>query len=309
MENLTHMAVFAEVVRNRSFSAAARQLGVSKSTVSKSVRQLEERLGAQLLNRTTRQLSLTEIGDAFYERCQKVVDEAQAAERAVTDLTDGARGTLRLNATMSFGMTHVAPAVADFLVDHPDISIDMTMTDEFVDLVREGYDLAIRIGNLPNSTLIARKLAACDFVLCAAPSYIADFGRPAQPRDLADHTCLRYAYHATGDVWKFNGPDGECAVRVNGPLRVNNGEALRAAAVAGLGVIFVPLFLVADDIDAGRLAPLLDGYGWTTNVFAVYPHSRHVSPKIRRFVDFIADRFRDTSELTANPRVDLVAVS
>jgi DNA-binding transcriptional LysR family regulator len=292
MENLTGMAIFARVVEAEGFSAAARQLGLSKSAVSKQVARLEDRLGARLLNRTTRRLSLTEVGAAFYERCARILAEAEAAERAVTRLQAEPRGTLRVNAPMSFGVRHVAPAIPAFVARYPDVSVDISLTDRLVDLVDEGYDLAIRIANLPDSSLVARRLAPARFVVCASPDYLARHGAPAQPRDLARHNCLTYSYAAVGDEWRLRGPDGEVRVRVTGTVRANNGDVLRAAALGGLGIVVMPTFLVGDALRSGALASVLPDYRVReTAIHAVYPHGRHLSAKVRAFVDFLVERF------------------
>lgn len=291
MEHLTGMAIFAKVVESRSFSKAARDLGVSKSTVSKAVARLEERFGARLLNRTTRQLSLTEVGRTFYERCSRVIAEWKAAEHSVTELSTEPRGTLRVNASLSFGFRHIAPLIPEFLEQNPEISLDIEMTDQFVDLVDGGYDLAVRIGRLSDSSMIARKLAPCRFAVCATPSYFKRHGVPSVPHELAGHRCLRYAHLATQDEWWFDGPNGRDTVHIDGPFRTNNGDALRAAALKGLGILYTPTFIVGDDLREGRLVTALDGYAWETGVYAVYPHNRHVSAKVRAFVDFLADRY------------------
>ena len=291
MENLTSMAIFAKVVDENSFSAAAIRLGLAKSTVSKSVSRLERRLGAQLLNRTTRRLSLTEAGVGFYEACARIVSEAESAEAEIGLLSAAPRGMLKVNASMVFGTRHIAPAIAEFTGDHPEIHLDLTLTDQYVDLIEGGYDLAIRIGSMADSSLIARKLAPCRFVLCAAPGYLADHGRPSRLDGLAGHVCLRYSYQSTQDSWRLAGPDGERTVRVAGPFRANNGDALKTAAVSGLGIMYAPTFLVAEDVRAGRLEIVLEQYDWKSGVYAIYPETRLLSAKARAFVEFLADRF------------------
>ncbi|MDH3231391.1 MAG: LysR family transcriptional regulator, partial [Alphaproteobacteria bacterium] len=253
MDNFTGMAVFARVVEANSFTEAARRLGMSKAAVSKQVSKLEERLGARLLNRTTRRLSLTEVGAAFYERCARIVAEAEEAELAVTRLNATPRGTLRIDAPVNFGMQYLAPLLPPFMLQHPDLRVDMSFNDRFVDLVEEGCDLAVRIGQLPDSSLVARKLAETRSVICAAPSYWDRHGRPGDPSDLANHDCFAYSYLATGSEWRLQGPGGEVAVRVSGSLAANNGDVLRQAAVAGLGVVAMPVFIVCDDLRKGRL--------------------------------------------------------
>jgi DNA-binding transcriptional LysR family regulator len=292
LDSLSGMAVFAKVVEARSFTAAAAELGMSKSAVSKQISRLEDRLGARLLNRTTRRLSLTETGAAFYDRCARVVAEAQEAELAVTNLQSEPRGTLRVNAPMSFGHLHIAPAIPDFLTRYPEVRVDMTMNDRFVDLIDEGFDIAIRIARLTDSSLIARRLAPDRRVLCGAPAYFAKHGEPRTPDDLAAHNCLSYAYVSDADQWQFIDGEGTRAVSVRGNLRANNGDAIRQALLAGLGVAVLPAFIVGPDVQAGRLKEVLSDYlPNRASVYAVYPHSRHLSAKVRVFVDFLADRF------------------
>lgn len=286
------MAAFVQVVEGRSFSTAARALGVTRSAVSRQVAGLEDRLGARLLNRTTRRLSVTEAGAVYYESCARILAEARAAERAVMDLDAAPRGLLRINAPMSFGVGHLGPALASFACAHPALTVELTLDDRVVDLVGEGYDMAIRIADLPPSTLVARRLAANRRVLCAAPAYLARAGTPERPEDLARHACLGYSYLATGNDWRFRGPDGPVTVRIDPVLSANNGDVLRQMAVAGLGIMLAPTFIAGDDLRSGALMPLLGE--WTeadTGIFAVYPHSRHLSPKVRAFVDFLAARF------------------
>lgn len=292
-EFLPAMAVFVNVVESGSFTGAARTLNLSKSAVSKTVSRLEESLGARLLNRTTRKLSLTEAGRAYYEGCRRMLNEAETASQAVHRLNDVPRGTLRVNLPMSFGTLQVAPLLPAFLQRYPEIDLDAAFDDRPVDLVEEGYDLAIRIGILSDSSLIARRLAPNRRILCAAPSYIEEQGAPQSPEALAAHFCLLYSYQASGDHWRLLGPDGERQVQVSGRLRLNNGEAICAAAVAGLGIAYLPTFIAGSDLRAGRLVPVLpdwmdDGLG---AVHAVYPASRHLSPKVRVFIDYLTEHF------------------
>lgn len=292
MNDLEGMAVFAEVVEARSFTGAAARLGMSKAAVSKKISRLEDRLGARLLNRTTRRLSLTEIGAAFYERCARIVAEAEEAELAVTHLHATPRGTLRVDAPHSFGVQYLAPLLPEFMAQYPDLSVDITFNDRFVDLVDEGFDLAIRIAHLPDSSLIARKLADSRRVVCASPDYWTRHGRPSAPTDLAAHNCLGYSYLATRNEWRFTGPDGLFTVRVSGTLASNSGDVLRQAAAGGLGVVFTPVFMACDDLRAGRLEPVLTEFeDAPQGIYAVYPHSRLLSAKVRAFVDYLVDAF------------------
>lgn len=293
-DELDSMALFARVVEAGGFSPAARELGQSKSSVSKRVARLEDRLGVRLLNRTTRRLSLTEAGEAFYAGCRRMLSEAEAAEEAVTYLAAAPRGTLRINAPMSFGQWHLAPALADFLRRCPELSVELVLDDREVNLVQEGFDVGIRIRELADSSLIARRLTLSRRVLCAAPAYLEARGRPERPEDLTRHDCLLYSYLSDPAVWTFRGRQGRRRVRVSSRLKANNGEALREAAGAGYGIAFLPTFIVGDAIRAGRLACLLAE--WTGNtgvpIHVIYPAGRNLSPKVRVFVDFLAERFR-----------------
>ncbi len=295
MDRLDAMAAFARVVEAESFSAAARALGLSKSAVSKQVSRLEARLGLRLLNRTTRRLSLTEAGAAFYQGCQRVVAEAEAAEQAVTHLASAPRGRLRVNAPMSFGVRHVSPALPEFLGRYPELAVDLTLNDRLVDLVEEGFDVGVRIAPLVDSSLVARRLAPSRSVLSAAPAYLDVRGAPRDLDELEDHACLIYSYQATGEAWRLTGPGGARRLKVSGPLRVNNGDAILAAALGGLGVALLPCFICGEDLRAGRLVRVLPDWGLASDgaVSAVYPAARHLSPKVRVFVDFLAERFGD----------------
>ncbi|UEM18909.1 LysR family transcriptional regulator [Skermanella mucosa] len=292
MDRLDDMCVFIRVVDARSFTLAAERLGLSKSAVSRRMADLENRLGARLLNRTTRSLSLTEVGRAFYDRCARIVADVEEAERAVADLHAQPRGTLRINAPMSFGMMHIAPAIAEFLRRHPGLEIDMDLNDRYIDLIEEGYDVAVRIGRLRDSSLVARRLAPNRRVVVGSPAYFKAHGRPVDPDDLAGHNCLIYTNAPLADQWQFR-IDGEVrSVKVSGTLRVNNGEVLREAAVGGHGIAILPTFIIGEQIASGRLdVVLMDFVAGDSAVHAVYPHGRHLSPKVRVFVDFLAGRF------------------
>jgi DNA-binding transcriptional LysR family regulator len=289
---LDDLALFAQVVEAGSFSAAARHLGLSKSAVSKRLGRLEERLGVRLLHRTTRRLSLSEAGRTLYEHAHQAVAAAQAGEEAVARLQERPRGVLTVNAPVSFGSLHLAPVISRFLAAYPEVSVDMTVDDRVLDLVESGFDVAVRIAELPESSLIARRLAPARHVVCAAPSYLERWGEPRTPADLAQHNCLTYAYSRHGPEWPFDGPGGPESVRVGGNLQVNHGDGLRTAAVAGLGVALLPTFIVGDDLRAGRLRPLLPGHRTRElSIYAVYPERRHLPAKVRAFVDFLVATF------------------
>ena len=297
MDRMTGLSVFAKVVEGSSFAAAARHFGLSPAMVSKHILALEERLGARLLNRTTRRVSPTEIGRVFYERATRILADIDDAEQEAGALQATPRGLLRVSGPLSFGTRQLGPAIADFLAACPAVEIDVTLSDRVADLVEEGFDLAIRIGRLADSSLIARRIAPCLVVACAAPAYLKKQGAPRVPADLAAHNCLGYSYAALRNEWRFTGPDGVQSVRVAGRLNANNGDILRHAALGGEGIVLQPSFLVADDLAAGRLVPILPGYAPDElAIHAVYPHSRHLSVKVRSFVDFLVARFGQQPE-------------
>ncbi|MDJ0948987.1 MAG: LysR family transcriptional regulator [Alphaproteobacteria bacterium] len=292
MDLFQSMRVFSRVAEVESFSGAARDLAMSKAAASKHVRALEDRLGVRLLNRTTRRLSLTEEGRLYYEWCRRIQADLSEADSSVARQHGEPRGTLRVNAPMSFGIRHLSSAVPDFLARYADLAVDLTLNDRYVDLVDEGYDMAIRIGSLEDSSLVARKLAVARRVLCAAPAYLERHGRPQEAQDLARHNCLSYSYARTNPgVWRLRGPEGEVSVQVRGNLDANNGDVIRAATLAGSGIAWQPSFIVGDDIRAGRLEHVLPRYGDEIGIHAVYPQTRYLSAKVRAFVDYLAGRF------------------
>jgi DNA-binding transcriptional LysR family regulator len=293
LDNLTDIAVFVRVVERGSFTLAADDLELSRAAVSKYVSRLEERLGARLMQRTTRRLSLTEAGAALFEASRGAIERIEEAESAIARFQSEPRGRLHVSAPMSFGILHLGPVLAEFGGAYPHITLDMAFDDRYVNLVEEGFDVAIRIGRLADSSLVARKLAATRLVLCAAPSYLAEHGEPESPEDLAAHNCLLYSYLASANVWRLTAPDGrEIPVAVSGNLRCNNGIVEAEAAVAGMGILLTPTFYVGPLIRAGRLRQILTAYrGPEIGIHAVYPQRTHVPPKVRVFVDFLAKRF------------------
>lgn len=296
MDRFSSMEIFARVAELKGFSAAARRLGQSKSSVSKRVSALENHLGVRLLNRTTRRLSLTEAGIAYYDWCLKIAGDMEAAEESVTNLHAKPRGNLKFNAPMSFGRLHLAPAIPGFLERYPHVTVEMTMDDRIIDLVEDGYDLALRIGRLADSSLVARRIAVSQMVICASPDYLDKHGTPTTPADLAHHNCLIYSYSRVGSRWRFKGPDGNYTVRVSGNFRANSSDALHIAALAGLGIHFGPMFIAGDDLRSGRLVRVLESYRMTDlPIQAVYPHQRHVTAKLRVFIDYLIERFADPS--------------
>lgn len=295
MIDLSGISVFVSVVETGSFTAAAGKLGQSKSAISKQVTKLEQRLGAQLLARTTRRLSLTEVGQAFYERCRRIIDEAEEAELAVSNLQQVPRGQLRLSAPFSFGVAYLTCALPDFMAQVPDLKVDIDFNDRRVDIVDEGFDMAIRIGQLPDSSLIARKISSSRILTVAAPAYWKANGVPQHPEDIASHNCLTYAYMATPNSWHFHDPDQpgqEMSVRVRGTLSSNNGNALTEAAAAGLGVVHTPGFICGQHLRSGALVEVLQDYEpEPVGIYAIYPPNRHLSAKVRSFIDFLSARF------------------
>jgi len=294
VESLAGMEVFARVVREGSFSAAARSMNQTPSAVSKQIGRLEDRLGARLFNRTTRRLSLTEVGAAFHERAERILTEIEEAEQAVSHLSMAPRGTLRLDVPTGFGRLYVAPLLREYIDRNPEVRVDVTLNDRYVNITEESIDLVIRIGELSDSSLIARRLAANRRLVCAAPVYIARYGQPAQPAELVNHNCLVYTYRAQRNDWPFlsqgQDPAKPQIVRVTGNLETNNAEALLATALAGLGIALLPLWLIGPDLEAGRLVHILPEYhGPDSAIYAVYPPGRHLSPKVRSFVDFLAE--------------------
>jgi DNA-binding transcriptional LysR family regulator len=287
--NAAAMMVFAEVVASGSFTRAARRLGLSKASVSREVARLERRLGAQLLRRTTRSMSLTEIGEVFYAGCQRVVEEAAQAERSVGELQAEPRGEIRLAASVTFGQLQIAPRLPAFLARHPHVRVRMDLTDRMVDLVGEKFDLALRItGRLGDATLTQRRLCPIRFVVCAAPAYLERHPPIRTPAQLEKHNCLGVGTSPWGLVLS-RGRTRRPAFRIGGDLVIDNGDALRRVALLGHGIVCLPTYLVGDDLRAGRLVRILpETLGLEASAFAVYPQSRHLTPKVRALIDYLA---------------------
>jgi len=294
MDNLTGMMVFAQVVQSGSFSKAADNLGMSKSSVSKKVTFLEDRLGVRLLNRTTRKLSLTEVGQVFYERCERIMSEAEEAELAITRLQDEPRGHLKLSASVSFGVRHLGKPLAAFMEKYSDLTVDVQLNDRFVDIVDEGFDMAIRIGRLPDSSLIAKKIGSTRMFACAAPEYWEKNGKPSHPRDLEHHNCMIYTLARDAVAWPYQ-ENGELqSIKLDGSIKANNGDIIRDLAVAGAGVTVAPAFILGQDVATGRLETALEEFEREPiNIYAVYPHNRHLSAKVRLLVDFLKAWFSE----------------
>ncbi len=294
MDQLRQIEAFVAVVNNGSFVKAAERLDTSKAVVSRLVLELEAQLGTRLLNRTTRRLSLTDSGTDYFERGRQILDDLAEANAAASASTASPVGRLKINAPLSFGNLHLAPLWGEFLKLHPQVELDITLTDRIVDLVDEGFDLAVRIGRLQTTTLVARKLASDRVLLCASPTYLR--GSPAIERieDLAAHSVMAYSWWSGGDVWSFEAPQGgQVSVTTRPRLRANSGDTCRASALADQGIIYQPAFLVGDDVKAGRLVEILPQYrGPVLDIQAVYPSRRHLSSKVRAMVDFLVDAFK-----------------
>lgn len=294
-DRLEEMATFVRVVEAGSLTGAARRLEVAKSAVSRRLSELEARLGVQLLRRTTRTLHVTDAGHAFYQRCVRILADVDEAELAVSDVHGRLAGQLRVAAPLSFGIAHLQPAVEAFLAEHPDVRFDLDLDDRQVDLMAENFDLGIRIAPLADSSLVARRLATVEHVVCASPDYLARHGTPETPAALAEHDCLTYANAPESDAWYCTDAQGrEHRIPVRSRLRANNGDLLREAAVAGLGLVFQPRFIVHRALQEGRLVPVLTDCDWSrVDAWALYPQTRHLSARVRAFVDFLVDWFAE----------------
>ena len=293
------LAIFAKVVELRSFAAAASELALSKATVSKAVSRLEERLGARLFNRTSRRLALTDAGQKLSARAQRLLADGEAAENEALAQSVSPRGLVRLAVPMTFGVKAVAPILPGFLETYPDVSIDLHLSDATVDLIGEGFDAALRIARLPDSSLIARRLCAVPRHTVAAPSYLKRYGRPTHPMHLAQHKCFGYAYLSTADVWHYSNAKGEqVSVRPAGPLRVNNGEALLPAIVAGLGIADLPDFIAGEAIRSGEVEAILDGWSQPeAAVHLVTPPGGPRPARVEALGDFLAAHFGSANRL------------
>lgn len=295
MDQLSALSAFCRVVEAGSFTAAAAELNVSHTVMSKQVRQLETMLGAQLLNRTTRKLALTEAGQTYYSRARRILDDLQEADLAVSAHHATPRGTLRINAPMAFGTLDMAQWLPRFMARYPELKIDLVCNDRFVDLIEEGFDVALRLAReMPDSSLMAKKLATASTLLVASPAYLHKHGTPAHPHDLAQHNCLTYTLVPRPHEWVFDMPDGSReTVAVRGSFQANTGIALRTAALAGIGIATTATFIVHQDLVRGDLVPVLPQYTVRArDLYAVYPHNRHLSPKVRAFIDFATEVYR-----------------
>jgi DNA-binding transcriptional LysR family regulator len=287
------MAVFKRAVEAGSFAAAARHFSISPEMAGNHVRALEAHLGVRLLNRSTRRLNPTEAGGIYYEHCTRILADILDAEAEVGLLQAFPRGLLRVAAPVTFGVLHIAPAVSDYMTRYPEVRIDIAVSDRFVNLIEEGFDLAIRVGELQDSNLIARRLSSARLVVCASPAYLQRAGRPETPSDLSRHACLIYTEAASPETWRFQAADGHVeTVHVSGPLTSTNAAFVHRMALAGHGIVRGPSFSFNADLAEGRLVPLLAG--WRSGELAIqalYPHKSLLSAKVRTFVDFLVERF------------------
>ena len=301
MDKFQEMRVFAGVVDAGSFVGAADALGMSKAAVSRHVSDLEQRLGVRLMQRTTRKLSLTQEGEVFLARCRDILASIEESEAELSTRAASASGLLKLSVPVSFATKHLAPLWSDFLAANPRLTLDVHLADRVVDLVDEGFDLAVRIARLPDSSLVSRKLAATRLVLCAAPSYLRRRGTPTHPDDLAAHDVIGYSLLSTPGQWLLQGPDGPVTVKTKPRLWTNNGDTSVAAAVRGAGIDLQPTFLIADELADGRLVQVLPAWqAVELGIYAVYPSRKFVLPKVRALVNFLAGAFVDAA--WAQPR-------
>ena len=293
MDRLTSMAVFKRAVEAGSFAAAARHFSISPEMAGNHVRALETRLGVRLLNRSTRRLHLTEAGGGYYERCNQILAAIEEAEAEATTLQASPRGLLRIASPVTFGVQQIAPAVSDYMTRYPEVTVDITVSDRFANLIEEGFDLAIRIGALQDSSLIARQLAVAHLVVCASPAYLSRAGTPETPAELGRHACLIYAEISESQSWRFQSPEGRTeTVHVSGPFTATNAAFVHRMALAGHGIVRGPNFSFGADIAEGRLVPLLtDWRSPELSIYALYAHRSLLTAKVRSFVDFLAERF------------------
>jgi DNA-binding transcriptional LysR family regulator len=296
VSKIQEMSSFVAVVEAGSFVGAAQTTGLSKAAVSRHVGELEQRLGVRLLQRTTRRLSLTDEGRLFFDRAKELLEAIDEAESELTLRSGEARGVIRVNAPLTFGALHLAPLWGPFADANPKVSLDITLSDRVVDLVDEGYDLAIRISSLPDSTLVTRKLASTRMVLCASPEYLQRHGAPVHPQELTQHAVISYTHWSTRDEWHFTGPEGPMNVRIASRIHTNNGDTCRRAALAHHGVILQPDFIVGEDLRRGELVEIMPAYrSVELGIHAVYPSRKHLPLKTRRLIDFLAEALRAPS--------------
>ncbi|WP_061533197.1 LysR substrate-binding domain-containing protein [Collimonas arenae] len=303
MDRLTSMQIFVRVVEKGGFSAAAEEAGISPTMVGKHVRQLEEQLGVRLLNRTTRRQSLTEIGHLYFERCKQALQEIEAADASVKEMQLLPRGVLRVTAPATFGGLMLTAVVRAYLERYPDVELDLSLNDRVVDMVEEGFEVALRIGELPDSSLIARPLQHYRAMVCASPEYLARCGTPRTPQELVGHNCLSFAHGSRYNRWEFARDGVRQEVEVHGNFRANNGLALRTAALNGIGIIMQPEALLRDEVAAGRLQRLLTDYELAHRpMHIVVASNRKMTPKLQSFIEFVVDHFGRDGGVLTEPR-------
>ncbi|MEN8179385.1 MAG: LysR family transcriptional regulator [Pseudomonadota bacterium] len=291
MIDLNDMLLFAQVVEAGSFTAAARELGMPKSTLSRRISKLESQLDSRLLQRTTRSLRLTDVGTDFYTHCNRMVQEAKLAEQAVSLSQETPRGLLRVTAPVEFGTNLLGVLAAEYLRHFPQVSLELDLSNRFADLIEEGYDLALRAGRLEDSSLIAKRLGETRLLVCAAPGYLKQHHAPETPKQLSEHSCLVYPDPDGRTLLRFSGPNHMTQIHLEGKLTANNMSTLQDAAIAGLGIAILPLTLCREALDQGLLVPILEDWKLPEDgIYAVYPSPRHLTPKLRSFIDFIASR-------------------
>ena len=294
------MRVFAGVVEAGSFVAAADELEMSKAAVSRYVADLEARLGVRLLHRTTRRLSLTQEGEVFFARCKELLSGVEEAEAEITERTGQAVGVLKVSAPVSFGILRLAPLWGSFMAAHPRVQLEVTLSDRVVDLIEEGFDMAVRIARLESSSLVSRRLSSTRMILCASPRYLRKHGKPARPQDLAGHSILSYSLLSIGDTWEFEGPQGPVSVDVHPRMHSNSGDTCRTVALDHQGIILQPEFLVGEDLRTGRLVELMPQYrSIELGVYALYPSRKHLPPKVRLLIEHLAQALRRDGEKKA----------
>ena len=296
MNKLREIECFIAVAELGSFVKAADALGVSKAAISRTILELEARLGTRLMQRTTRRLSLTEAGFLYLERCKQIVAALEDADQLLTANNTDPTGLLRINAPQTFGVLHLTKVWPCLLKRYPGIKLDITLSDRIVDIVEEGYDLAIRIARLPNSSLVYRKLASTRILVCASPDYLKKHGAPRHPGDLHQHVVIGYSYAPDKDEWHFDGPDGPVSIKTQARMHANNGDTCVAAALAGIGITRQPTFMVHEHIRSGALVALMPSYNVTElGIYAVYPSRTHLPAKVRATIDFLAHAFEEVN--------------
>jgi DNA-binding transcriptional LysR family regulator len=303
MDRITSISTFVKIAEAGGFAAVARKLGVSPSTVTTQIQELEDQLGVRLLNRSTRKVSLTEIGKTYYERCMRILNDIDDAESAIHALHSKPSGIFHLNVSLSIP-SFVGPIIAEFTSLYPEVKVKITMSDRIVDLVAEGIDLAITTLPMPSSNLVMRRVGSFRHLVCGSPEYFARHGTPREPDDLANHNCMKYTFSPWGSEWHFKSPEGERAVHVAGNMEANSINALKLAAALGQGLIWMPDFLMRDDIKSGKLVPVLTEFRRPElPINAIYPHRQHLAATVRSFLDLIAKHFHGVEQ--EPPRAEL----